>query len=108
MMKLVRFPELKSKKGIPYSRDQIRRKENDGTFPMHLDLGEGGAIAWIEDEVDNYLAERIEARDRKLAERRAVLDHPGIELSPGQESAPAQDVQTGKQQSMRRLRIPCD
>jgi predicted DNA-binding transcriptional regulator AlpA len=69
-MRMLRYWELKAK-GIGFSRDQIRRKEADGSFPMHVDLGEA-SIAWPEPEIDGYLAECVAERDRKLAERRAA------------------------------------
>ena len=36
-MRLVTFNELKAK-GIPYCREQVRRKEKAGDFPLHVPL----------------------------------------------------------------------
>jgi prophage regulatory protein len=55
MTRILIYPDLKPK-GIPYSREHIRRRERDGTFPMHIDLGEG-RIAWLEQEIDDWIAE---------------------------------------------------
>jgi prophage regulatory protein len=55
MARILIYPDLKPK-GIPYSREHIRRRERDGTFPMHIDLGEG-RIAWLEEEIDLWIAE---------------------------------------------------
>jgi prophage regulatory protein len=60
-MKVLLYPDLKSR-GIPYSREHVRRRERDGTFPMHIELGEG-RIAWIEQEIDAWLTERAEQRN---------------------------------------------
>jgi prophage regulatory protein len=60
-MRVLIFDDLKPK-GIPYSREHIRRRERDGTFPMHIDLGEG-RIAWIEQEIDDWLIELAAQRN---------------------------------------------
>jgi predicted DNA-binding transcriptional regulator AlpA len=61
---LLGFKDLKSVKGIPYSRSEIRRKEQAGTFPMHVTLGDGNGacIAWPENEVDDWIVSRMAAR----------------------------------------------
>jgi len=63
-LRLLTFKELKALKGVPYSRTQIRRLEQAGTFPMHVTLGDGdGAyIAWVEAEIDDYIVEKMHAR----------------------------------------------
>jgi predicted DNA-binding transcriptional regulator AlpA len=63
-LRLLTFKELKALKGVPYSRTQIRRLEQAGTFPMHVTLGDGdGAyIAWVEAEIDDYIVEKMRAR----------------------------------------------
>jgi prophage regulatory protein len=53
---LVPYRELGPKKDIPYSREHIRRLVKDGRFPKPLKIGYG--IAWLEDELDRWLAER--------------------------------------------------
>jgi len=62
--RLLTYPELRARKGIPFSRSELRRRELKGTFPRHITLGEGlnPSIAWIESEVDAYIAARMEAR----------------------------------------------
>ena len=68
--KLIRFPEVMSRTG--YGRTSIYRKMEDGSFPKSLKLGgppidpnefDSRAIAWIEDEVDQWIESRIENRD---------------------------------------------
>lgn len=65
--KLIRFPEVMSRTG--YGRTSIYRKMEDGSFPRSLKLGgppkdpnvfDSRAIAWIEDEVDQWIESRIE------------------------------------------------
>ena len=67
--KLIRFPEVMSRTG--YGRTSIYRKMEDGSFPKSLKLGgppkdpnefDSRAIAWIEDEVDQWIEFRIEDR----------------------------------------------
>jgi predicted DNA-binding transcriptional regulator AlpA len=63
-LRLISYAELKTVKGIPYSRSEIRRKEKAGTFPQHVTLGEGdGAfIAWVEAEIDDFIRQKMQAR----------------------------------------------
>jgi predicted DNA-binding transcriptional regulator AlpA len=65
-MKLIDFEQLKPEKGIPYSRDHLRRRCKSGTFPMPIKLSDR-RIAWIEAEVDAFVADQA-------AERAAVRD----------------------------------
>jgi prophage regulatory protein len=53
-------------KGIPYCREQVRRKAKAGEFPAPINLSPQ-RIAWIESEVDAWVAERIALRDTKAA-----------------------------------------
>ena len=68
--RLIRLPEVLSRTG--YGRTSIYRKMKDGSFPRCVKLGgplEGSnafdsrAIAWIEDEVEQWMATRIKERD---------------------------------------------
>ncbi len=70
MLAILRFPDLKAKKGLGFTRRHITRLEAVGKFPRHITLSEDGrAIGWIEDEVDAYITARIAARDRALVGR---------------------------------------
>jgi predicted DNA-binding transcriptional regulator AlpA len=60
-MRVLIYPELQPKKGIPYTREHIRRREKAGTFPQHLDLGDA-RIGWIEEEIDEWIAKRAAQR----------------------------------------------
>ena len=68
--KLIRLPEVLSRTG--YGRTTIYRKMEDGDFPKSVKLGgppidpnvfDSRAIAWIEDEVEQWIESRIEERD---------------------------------------------
>ena len=68
--RLIRLPEVLSRTG--YGRTSIYRKMEEGTFPKCLKLGppmedltqfDSRAIAWIENEVDQWVESRIEERD---------------------------------------------
>ena len=68
--RLIRLPEVLSRTG--YGRTSIYRKMEEGTFPKCLKLGgpikdhtkfDSRAIAWIEDEIDQWVESRIEERD---------------------------------------------
>ena len=68
--RLIRLPEVLSRTG--YGRTSIYRKMEDGSFPRSVKLGgppidpnvfDSRAIAWIEDEVEQWIDSRIEERD---------------------------------------------
>ena len=63
-MKLIGFERLKSDKGIPYSRDHLRRKWKAREFPEPIQISEH-RIGWIEAEIDKWLADKKQARDTK-------------------------------------------
>jgi len=55
-MRLIRLPETLSKTGL--SRSRLYADDN---FPRRVQLGARG-VAWVEDEVDEWIKERIENR----------------------------------------------
>jgi len=63
--RLIPYADLKTL-GIPYSKVQIWRLENDGMFPRRVRIGPQ-RYAWVESEIDQYIAERIRARDEVAA-----------------------------------------
>lgn len=63
-MKLIDFKQLKPEKGLSYSRDHLRRKCKAGEFPKPISVSDR-RIAWIEDEVDAWLADRIAMRNEQ-------------------------------------------
>ena len=63
-MRILSYQQLKSEKGIPYSRATLDHLEKAKKFPQRVRIGEGptGAIGWIESEVDELLGEKAAAR----------------------------------------------
>ena len=68
--RFIRLNEVLSRTG--YGRTSIYRKMEDGSFPRSVKLGgppidprvfDCRAVAWIEDEVDQWVEDRIEGRD---------------------------------------------
>ena len=64
--KLVSKKELKLVYGIPYSFAHIARLEAAGLFPKRVRLG-ACRVAWVAEEVQNWIDERIANRDRTLS-----------------------------------------
>ena len=67
--RFIRLPEVLSRTG--FGRTSIYRKMEDGSFPKSLKLGgppkdpnefDSRAIAWLEEEVDQWIESRIEDR----------------------------------------------
>jgi len=56
--KLVSKKELKSVYGVPYSFAHIARLEAAGQFPKRIRLG-ACRVAWIAEEVDEWIEARI-------------------------------------------------
>jgi predicted DNA-binding transcriptional regulator AlpA len=61
--KLLRYCDLKEKHNITFSRRHLRRLEDTGKFPRRIHIGPK-TPAWIESEVDGYLAELMSSRDK--------------------------------------------
>ena len=68
--RFIRLNEVLSRTG--YGRTSIYRKMEDGDFPKSVKLGgppkdpeafDSRAVAWIEDEVEQWIDSRIEERD---------------------------------------------
>jgi prophage regulatory protein len=58
-----------SRRGISFSRMHLRRLEDAGRFPRRVHLGEN-RIAWLEAEIDEWVAERLAERENPPARRR--------------------------------------
>ena len=67
--RFIRLPEVLSRTG--YGRTSIYRKMEDGSFPRSVKLGgpledpnafDCRGVAWIEDEVEQWMESRIEER----------------------------------------------
>jgi len=58
--KLIPYEALVAK-GIAISKLQLWRNERAGKFPKRVSISHK-QIAWVEDEIDQFLADRIAAR----------------------------------------------
>lgn len=65
-MRMLDLSDLQTK-GIKYSRQHLHRLIKAGKFPKPVKLGEN-RNAWVETEIDEYLASRVAARDAAKAE----------------------------------------
>jgi len=54
------------KRGINYSKPHLWRLERDEKFPKRVKLS-AGRIAWVAEEIDDWLAQKIAARDANAA-----------------------------------------
>jgi prophage regulatory protein len=61
-MRVLRFPDLKERKGINFSRMHIDRLEKDGKFPKRVRLGKK-SVGWVDQEVDDHIAALAAERD---------------------------------------------
>jgi prophage regulatory protein len=77
--RFIRLPEVLSRTG--YGRTTIYRKMEDGSFPRSVKLGgpledsnafDCRAVAWIEDEVEQWIESRIDERDSVSTDAFAV------------------------------------
>jgi predicted DNA-binding transcriptional regulator AlpA len=68
-MKLLSFPELKTKFGIPYTRRHINVLEAAGRFPKAVKLspGQQGHVAWVEAEIAEHVARLAAQRGQASA-----------------------------------------
>ncbi len=65
---ILKLPAVIHKTGL--SRSTIYRWISEGRFPAPLKLGTGSdvrASGWIEEEIENFLEQRIQARRPKAA-----------------------------------------
>jgi predicted DNA-binding transcriptional regulator AlpA len=66
LMRFISYSELRTQKGIGYTRQQLRRKVKDGSFPTPVPIGDrefNPRIAWLEHEVDAWIEQRAARRD---------------------------------------------
>jgi prophage regulatory protein len=47
---------------IPYSRQHIKRLEDEGKFPLRISLGEH-RVGWVVDEVEGWIQNRLRKRE---------------------------------------------
>ena len=62
--RLILFPQLKDH-GVLLSRRQIDRLEMENRFPRRVPLSDW-RVAWVADEVDQWIAQKITARSTEV------------------------------------------
>lgn len=62
-MKFIRLNDVKAATGL--ARSTIYKYVKQGIFPAPVSLG-GRAVAWVEGEVDAWIAARIRERDKPV------------------------------------------
>jgi prophage regulatory protein len=70
----IRKPAVVKRTGLSLST--IYRLEIAGKFPRRRQITEGGSVAWVEAEVDEWVAERVR-RVGKMPEARVRRDTAG-------------------------------
>lgn len=61
-MRILSWDDLRTLKGIRYSKATIYRKIKNGTFPRQVHMGEN-CVGFVETEIDRLIADRIAERD---------------------------------------------
>jgi prophage regulatory protein len=75
--RLIRMPKVEDKTGLSQAEIYRRMKEKPSTFPLSVATGPN-TRAWVEDEIDGWIEERIGARDEGTdTELRAMNPHIG-------------------------------
>jgi prophage regulatory protein len=64
-MKLLSIDELRSVKGVVYSKSHLWRLIRAGEFPKPIRLGQN-RISFLESEIDDWVASKVAERDAKL------------------------------------------
>lgn len=59
--KILRLPEVKRVTGL--SRSSIYQKISDGEFPKQINLGTK-SVGWIESDIQNWIADKIQNVER--------------------------------------------
>jgi prophage regulatory protein len=65
-MKLLSFDQLRSEKGILYSKVHLWRLEKDDKFPKRVPLG-ASRHGWVDTEIDDWLKEHMASRGNEAA-----------------------------------------
>jgi prophage regulatory protein len=67
-IKILSFPELKTEKGIPFSRQWVAKLVKAKQFPAPVKLGLA-SNGFIEAEIDEWIIARINERDAKAPKK---------------------------------------
>lgn len=84
--RFLRMSEVRSR--VSFSRSQIYLLISRNEFPQPVSLG-ARALAWLESEIDEWIASRIvEKRGKPAAFGRAAMSDPRIELGDPRHELP--------------------
>jgi len=61
-MRILSFEDLRSEKGIPYSKVHLWRLERDGKFPKRVPLSQS-RHGWLDSEINEWITARMAKRD---------------------------------------------
>jgi prophage regulatory protein len=61
---------------VPYTKQQLYRLMRDGKFPRQVPLGGGGAVGWLESEVEDYIKRQVRARATRTPVRKGIAKRP--------------------------------
>jgi prophage regulatory protein len=67
-MRFLSLADLRER-GVTFTRMHLLRLEAAGKFPKRVQLGEN-RVAWVEEEFDRWVAERLAERDNPPPRRR--------------------------------------
>src|SRR5262249_39909982 len=73
MPRYLRYQDLKPVKGISFSRQHIRRLQKALKFPLSVPFGDNTEV-FVDEEIDQWTADRIAERDAKAAALAAQHD----------------------------------
>jgi prophage regulatory protein len=76
-MRLLSFVELKTVKGIAYSKAHLHRLIKIGKFPRPIKIGEN-RNAWIEEEIDAHIEAKIADRDAAALKAELTRNAVGV------------------------------
>jgi prophage regulatory protein len=86
-LNIIGFADL-GKRGIPWTRQHVRRQEHRGKFPKRVQLGDN-TVGWVEQEIDEWIANR-------LAERAGEPPHPSASEENLERAAPSPRPRRGQ------------
>ena len=61
-MKILSYDDLRTEKGVTFSKVHLWRLEKAGQFPKRVPLG-AARHGWVNSEIDEWLTSRIAQRD---------------------------------------------
>jgi prophage regulatory protein len=65
LMKILSYPDLRTEKGIRFSRQWIAKLVKARQFPAPVKIGLA-TNGFVESEIDAWIADRIHARDQQV------------------------------------------